>query len=139
MEKAAVNMVKSSGKHGGSKAGTLYPEGMTRRQYFHCVLMFCLAVLMYFVVNIQRIAVPGQMFDELQAELALSASAVSAMGTAFMYVYAATQLVVGVLVDRYGGMRVLTMGSILMSIGALLFPLANNYWLQEGKAMRQWT
>ena len=127
--------VKQTKKKGGARKGagaslsSKYPEGMNRSQYRHAVAMFCLAVVMYFVVNIQRVAVPGQIFDALQSELGLSASAVSAMGTAFMYVYAATQLAVGVLVDKYGGMRVLATGSILMAIGAILFPMADNYWL----------
>ena len=119
----------ASRKNVGQAPESKYPEGMTRRQYRNAVAMFCLAIVMYFVVNIQRVAVPGQIFDALQAELGLSASAVSAMGTAFMYVYAATQLAVGLLVDKYGGMRVLATGSILMAIGAILFPLADNYWL----------
>ena len=117
------------GEKAQSPKSSKYPEGMTRGQYRNAVAMFCLAVVMYFVVNIQRVAVPGQIFDALQAELGLSASAVSSIGTAFMYVYAATQLVVGLLVDKYGGMRVLATGSVLMSIGAILFPMASNYWL----------
>ena len=49
----------------GQAAESKYPEGMTRRQYRNAAAMFCLAIVMYFVVNIQRVAVPGQIFDAL--------------------------------------------------------------------------
>lgn len=102
---------------------------LTQRERKCAIFMFCLAIVMYFIVNIQRVAVPGQIFDALQGELRLSASAVASLGTAFMYIYAATQLLVGLLVDKYGGMRVLASGSIVMLVGALLFPLAHSYWV----------
>jgi len=92
-------------------------------------IMFALAIVMYFIVNIQRVSIPGQLFDSLQSELSLTASKVAALGTAFMYVYAGTQLLVGLMVDKYGGMRILAGGSLLMAIGALAFPLSNSYWM----------
>ena len=91
---------------------------------------------MYFVVNIQRVAIPGQIFSQLQGELGVSASAIAGLVTTFMYIYALTQLLVGVLVDRYGGMRVLTMGGIAMCAGTLLFAFSNSLWmLYAGRAL----
>ncbi|NMA42146.1 MAG: MFS transporter [Oligosphaeraceae bacterium] len=99
---------------------------LTKNQRFYALFVFSLAVLIYFIVNIQRVAIPGQIFNELQSDLRISATAVATLGATFMYVYAATQLLVGLLVDKYGGMRVMFCGSILMSIGSILFPLSRS-------------
>jgi MFS family permease len=90
------------------------------------VFLFALGIIIYFVVNIQRVAVPGQIFNELQSDLQVSATQVASLGAIFMYVYAATQLLVGLLVDKYGGMRVLSLGAVLMTVGGILFPLSES-------------
>ncbi|MBO4344888.1 MAG: MFS transporter [Victivallales bacterium] len=93
------------------------------------LVVFSMCVLIYFIINIQRVAVPGQLFDMLQRELAVSASAVSALGTAFMYVFATAQLFAGLFVDKYGGVRTITVGGILLCIGAFIFPLEKSFVL----------
>ena len=97
------------------------PETPTPRERRFTVALFLMGLAMYFVVNIHRVAIPGQIFSQLQAELRVSASAIAGLGTAFMYIYAVTQLLVGVLVDRYGGMRVLAVGGVVIAVGTLLF------------------
>ena len=99
---------------------------MRRLERRMAVVLFALGIGIYFLVNIQRVAVPGQIFNELQRDFGMSASAVANLGSVFMYIYAATQLLVGLLVDKYGGMRVLIAGSSALSLGALLFPLAQS-------------
>jgi MFS family permease len=47
-------------------------------------------------------------------------------GAIFMYVYALTQLINGVLVDRFGGYRVMLAGAIIITGGALIFPMSSN-------------
>ena len=42
-----------------------------------------------------------------------------------MYIYAFTQLLNGIFVDRYGGYRVMLVGAIIMSFGCILFPLTS--------------
>ena len=87
----------------------------------------CLVILgsvLYFMANLQRVAVPGAMFDTLTHDLQTTAQAVTALGSVFMYSYALGQLVIGVLIARFGGFRVVTVGSLLFFIGSLLFPFA---------------
>lgn len=91
------------------------------------VALFALGIAIYFLVNVQRVAVPGQLFNELQQDFNISASAVANLGSAFMYIYAATQLLIGLLVDKYGGMRVLIVGSTALSLGAVMFPLSQSF------------
>lgn len=89
------------------------------------ITLILLGVLFYFFANFQRIAIPGAIFDLLQHELAVSAPYITAFGAMFMYIYAFNQLVIGVLVDRYGGLRVMLAGGIILGLGALLFPLSS--------------
>lgn len=88
--------------------------------------LISLGALFYFFANFQRIAIPGAVFDLLQQELAVSAPYITAFGAIFMYLYAVNQLIIGVLVDRYGGLRVMLTGGIILGVGALLFPISAN-------------
>ena len=46
-----------------------------------------------------------------------------------MYAYAASQLLMGVYSDRYGGVRILLIGGSLFTLGTISFPLLSNHWL----------
>lgn len=88
--------------------------------------LISLGSLFYFFANFQRIAIPGAVFDLLQNELSVSAPYITAFGAVFMYLYAFNQLIIGVLVDRYGGLRIMLTGGIILGLGALLFPISSN-------------
>lgn len=89
------------------------------------IILVVLGTLLYFFANVHRIAVPGAIFDVLQKDLLASAKAITALGTIFMYVYAISQLLIGLLIARIGGFMVITMGAIIFFIGCLLFPMAS--------------
>ncbi|MEX2606120.1 MAG: MFS transporter [Kiritimatiellia bacterium] len=84
---------------------------------------------LYFLANVQRVAIPGSLFSELQSELGVSASWITGLGASFMYVYALNQFVVGFLIERCGGRRVILIGAGLFCAGAILFPLAHSLLL----------
>lgn len=104
-------------RHSGSRAAL--------RLHRNRMLLIVSATLLYFFANIQRVAIPGAIFDLLQADLHLSAPRVTALGSSFMYVYALNQLAIGVLINRYGGRRVITAGGLLFCIGSRLFPCSS--------------
>ena len=81
--------------------------------------------IMYFIANFQRIAIPGAVFDILEQELSVTAPYITAFGAIFMYIYALGQLVTGVMVDRYGGLRVITCGGVIFGLGCILFPISS--------------
>lgn len=85
-----------------------------------------IGAMFYFFANFQRIAVPGAIFDVLQHELNVSAPYITTLGAIFMYIYAFNQLIIGVLVDRFGGMRVMLAGGIILAIGSIIFPISDN-------------
>ena len=88
-----------------------------------------IGTMFYFFANFQRIVIPGAIFDILQHELSVSAPYITTFGAIFMYVYAFSQLIIGVMVDRYGGMRVMMFGGIILATGSILFPMSNNIWI----------
>lgn len=105
----------------------LYWVGVMRDKKFLLHLgLIILGTLFYFVANFQRIAVPGAIFDILEQELNVGAPEITAFGAIYMYVYAFTQLLNGVFVDRYGGYRVMLIGAIIMTVGCIIFPVTSN-------------
>lgn len=99
---------------------------MKNKNFVLHLSLIILGALFYFIANFQRIAIPGAVFDILEQELSVGAPQITAFGAIFMYVYAFTQLVNGVLIDRLGGLRVMFVGSLIMGAGCLLFPLSSN-------------
>ncbi|MBR3890334.1 MFS transporter [bacterium] len=90
------------------------------------IALIVLGSILYFSANFQRVAVPGAIFDMLQNDLHTTTQCVTNLGSSLMYTYAISQLVIGVLIARYGGFRIVTFGSILFFIGSLLFPFAQS-------------
>ncbi|MCI5778223.1 MAG: MFS transporter [Lentisphaeria bacterium] len=82
-------------------------------------------VLLYFLTSMSKVLIPATIFNDLQ-RLGLDAAAISATGAAFMYAYAASQLLAGVFADRYGGVRILLIGGSLFAAGSIAFPLTGN-------------
>ena len=99
---------------------------MKNKSFILSLSLIILGTVFYFIANFQRIAVPGAVFDILEQELSVGAPQITAFGAIFMYIYAFTQLLNGVFVDRYGGYRVMLVGAIIMGIGCIVFPLTSN-------------
>lgn len=95
-----------------------------RRRIAWALLLAMSAV--YFGSYFYRIAVPGTIFDELQRDFATTAGAVAALGAIFLYIYGGMQLVTGILADRFGGLRVMMAGGILLTLGGICFPLTHS-------------
>ena len=102
---------------------TLLKISSHRKQVF----LFSAGILVYFTLNMQRVAIPGTIFNELQNAFQASASALANLSTGFMCAYAIAHIPAGILVDRYGGMKVLFCGAGILAIGALLFPFSQSY------------
>ena len=81
---------------------------------------------LYFFANIQRVAIPGSIFNLLQQELQVSAPYITAFGASFMYIYALCQLIIGLLVDRFGGNRTIAVGAFLFCLGSVMFPFSQS-------------
>lgn len=98
------------------------PELLRRKKM---VILGC-GILMYFLTSMSKVLIPATIFNELQA-LGLNARHISATGAAFMYAYAASQLLAGIYADRYGGVRILLIGGSLFTLGTISFPLTGYF------------
>lgn len=90
------------------------------------IIAFAAMLVIYGLAFFQRTGIPGTIFDQLQSDFGLNAFAVTSLGAVFVYVYAGMQLVVGIAADSYGGRRTLLLGSIIMCVGAVMFPCARS-------------
>ncbi len=77
--------------------------------------------VVYLLSFFHRVAVPGTIFNQLQMDFAMTASAVAAVGAVFLYTYGVAQFFIGPVVDRFGGIRVLLVGGVLMALGCFAF------------------
>ena len=108
-------------------------QNMSSMNIFHRIwdhrrklwIVLAMAVL-YFFSYFQRVAIPGTIFDELQMAFGASAASITLLGALTIYVYASTQLFIGILVDRFGAARVLLAGAAVMTVGSILFPLSHS-------------
>lgn len=89
-----------------------------RRSLWIFIPLLGLYVFSYF----QRTAVPGQLFDKFSQD-GFSAEQIATISASFILVYSLSQLVVGMLADKFSGVRVVIIGGLLLGIGSVLMPL----------------
>lgn len=86
------------------------------------LLIVCIAALFYgYEFTLQ--SSPSVIVNQLMQNFQLSATGVSVLAAFFFYAYAPTQLLGGLLYDRFGPRRLLPLATSLCAIGALLFGL----------------
>ena len=84
--------------------------------YLVCTLCYMLS--MFYRVSVTVIS------PQLSADLGLDAAQLSDLSAAFFYAFAAAQIPLGLMLDRWGTRRVMTLLNLLGVAGALLFALA---------------
>jgi len=80
----------------------------------------------YFYSYMQRVAIPGTIFDELQVAFHASASAITALSVVFFYIYGGMQFVAGAWIDRVGVLTVMLTGGAVLCVGSFMFPTAHS-------------
>ncbi|HOL22609.1 MAG TPA: MFS transporter [bacterium] len=88
------------------------------------VVLFLLVNIIYFFSYFQRVGVPGTIFNELQSEFSLSATAVTGLAALTFLVYGIMQVFAGISADRFGGFRTFLLGACLFSFSSVLFPFS---------------
>ena len=100
------------------------PEKIRKKK----LLILAAGVIIYFLASMAKIIVPSAIFQDLQ-KTGMDVNQISTLGSAFMYAYAASQLLIGCFSDRYGGVRVLLIGGTLFTVGTVAFPLQHYFYL----------
>lgn len=97
-------------------------DSATRRK----MIIFLCAVVLDLFTSMSKVLIPGSLFEALGRDLNCSAAMLTAIGSAYMYSYAASQLCLGLFADRFGGVRILLFGGTLFAVGSLAAPFLNS-------------
>jgi MFS family permease len=91
--------------------------------------------MFFFYAWILRVA-PSVMIDELMRDFTVGAAAVGNLSAFYFYGYAGMQIPVGLLMDRFGPRRLMTLAALGCAAGCVLFALAPTLWaLSLGRFM----
>ena len=82
---------------------------------------------LYFLFDYTNQVVPGALHSELQSAFGVSALQFGLIAASYFYVYAAMQIPVGILTDRFGPKRPLVVAAIVASVGCILFSQADSF------------
>ena len=98
-----------------------------RTSFFAWIVWF-LGALFYCYEFFLQVS-PSVMVNELMRDFSISALVLSNLVALYFYAYAVMQIPVGVLLDRFGVRRLLTIASLLCAAGCLLFGSAHAVWV----------
>lgn len=103
---------------------------MKHPMHFKRWIIWSLAVLFYFYEYFLRVA-PSVMVDELRTAFNIGAGAFGTMVAFYLYAYAPMQLPVGLLMDRFGARKLLTLATIGCGLASLLFGFSSHLFLAD--------
>lgn len=84
-----------------------------------------LASLFFFYAFLLRVS-PSVMVEELMRDFAVGAAILGNLSAAYFYAYAAPQLPIGLMLDRFGPRRLMTFGAGLGGLGCIVFALGES-------------
>ena len=87
-------------------------------------LIWGLAAVFYFYEFVLRVS-PSVMIPDLMIAFNVNASAIGIICAFYLYAYAPMQIPVGMLMDRFGVKSILSIASIVVGLGAIIFSLSN--------------
>ena len=98
-------------------------------------IMWGLGAALYLIGFYQRVA-PAVMTGELMKDFAIGAAGLGNLSAFYFYSYVAMQTPTGILADRLGPRRLLSIGALVASIGGLIFGLAPTMiWASLGRLL----
>lgn len=98
------------------------PQQSTHKSYYPW-LIWGVAAACFFCEYFARVS-PGVMVPDLMRDFHVTALALGGLSAFFYYAYVSMQLPVGILVDRFGPRRLLSVTTFLFGIGCLVFASA---------------
>lgn len=94
--------------------------------YFYPWLIWILAAAFYCYGLYLQIS-PSVMVNGLMHDFSISTTKLSHLSAFYFYSYTIMQIPVGLLIDRFGVRKMITIAAILCAIGCFLFSTTNNY------------
>ncbi len=94
-----------------------------------------LGALLYLIAFYQRVA-PAVITDRLMADFAIGAAGLGNLSAFYFYAYVVMQVPTGVIADRWGPRRLLTLGGGVAAMGTALFAYAPTLaWASAGRLL----
>ena len=87
-----------------------------------------LCAMFFFYAFVQRVA-PSVMVNELMRDFAVGGALVGNLSAFYYYAYAGSQIPVGVMLDRFGPRRLITVAVGLVAVGSFVFAGAETLWM----------
>ena len=107
-------------------------NSVTRRG---AIVAFVLGTLFFGYAFIQRVA-PSVMTGELMRDFAVGGAALGSLSALYFYAYAAIQLPVGMLTDRFGPRKLMSAAAALCALATLLFARSDSLFIASlGRAL----
>ncbi len=103
-----------------------YRVSVTSRSLVMVGWFFC--ALFFFYAFILRVA-PAVMVDDLMKEFSVGAAILGYLSATYLYIYAALQIPLGLVVDKYGLRGVVAGACALCGVGSIIFSLADSVYL----------
>ncbi len=99
------------------------------------LLVWSFGALFYLLGFFHRVA-PAVITNELMRDFQISAAALGNLSAFYFYSYVAMQIPTGILADRWGPRRLLSLGALVAAIGAVMFALAPGIaWAAAGRLL----
>ncbi|MBL4647693.1 MAG: MFS transporter [Gammaproteobacteria bacterium] len=93
-------------------------------------IVWAVAALFYSYEFFLRIS-PGVMTSELMHTFLVDATTLGVLSGFYYYAYASMQIPVGILLDRFGIKRLLSIAVLFVTLGCVLFSTAQQLWVAE--------
>jgi MFS family permease len=91
------------------------------------LLGWATGALFFFYAWILRVA-PSVMIDEMMRDLAVGAAVIGNLSAFYFYGYAGMQVPAGLLIDRFGARRLMTVAALSCALGCVVFSMSAGLW-----------
>ena len=99
------------------------------------LFVWSFGAVFYLMGFFHRVA-PAVITGELMRDFQISAASLGNLSAFYFYSYVAMQIPTGILADRWGPRRLLTLGTLVASVGAVMFALAPDIaWAAIGRLL----
>ena len=102
------------------------PDSLTSKKQLLLASIICILAAMFYMYEYTLQVSPAVMTNELMRDLGLNAASLGAMTAFYYYSYTPMQLPAGLLFDRFGPRRLISLAILICAIGALLFGTTPN-------------
>ncbi|MGH9414462.1 MAG: MFS transporter [Terriglobales bacterium] len=111
----------------GNKAIPAEPAGARARPSLtRAWIIWTIASVFYLVAYFIRVS-PAVMTQDLMRAFNIGAASLGTLSAAYFYAYVAMQIPVGILVDTWGGRKLLVWGAVATAVGSVAFGISTHF------------